>query len=89
MDIVRPASIAKLGPQAGDAKQIPWLIKLDNINRIEKCLAHEQKSVRAICHKAEYREHRTMMLQNWTNMIDQWQMNLLSKPFMLPLLDDF
>lgn len=42
-----------------------------NTDWIEKCLAHEQKGVRAIYNKAEYREQRTAMLQDWADMIDQ------------------
>lgn len=43
-----------------------------NTDWIEKCLAHEQKGVRAVYNKAEYREQRTAMLQDWANMIDEW-----------------
>lgn len=43
-----------------------------NSDWIEKCLAHEQKGVRAVYNKAEYREQRTGMLQDWANMIDEW-----------------
>ena len=43
-----------------------------NTDWIEKCLAHEQKGVRAVYNKAEYREQRTAMLQDWANMIDGW-----------------
>lgn len=43
-----------------------------NTDWIEKCLAHEQKGVRAIYNKAEYREQRTEMLQDWADMIDEW-----------------
>jgi len=43
-----------------------------NTDWIEKCLAHEQKGVRAVYNKAEYREQRTEMLQDWANMIDEW-----------------
>lgn len=39
---------------------------------IEKSLAHEQKGVRAVYNKAEYREQRAEMLQDWANMIDEW-----------------
>lgn len=35
-------------------------------------LAHEQKGVRAVYNKAEYREQRKAMLQDWANMIDSW-----------------
>ena len=41
-----------------------------NTDWIEKCLAHEQKGVRAVYNKAEYREQRTAMLQDWADMID-------------------
>lgn len=41
-----------------------------NSDWIEKCLAHEQKGVRAVYNKAEYREQRTAMLQDWADMID-------------------
>lgn len=37
---------------------------------IEKCLAHEQKGTRAVYNKAEYREQRKTMLQDWADMID-------------------
>ena len=43
-----------------------------NTDWIEKCLAHEQKGVRAIYNKAEYREQRAAMLQDWADMIDDW-----------------
>lgn len=43
-----------------------------NTDWIEKCLAHEQKGVRAVYNKAEYREQRIAMLQDWADMIDRW-----------------
>ena len=43
-----------------------------NTDWIEKCLAHEQKGVRAVYNKAEYSEQRRAMLQDWADMIDQW-----------------
>ena len=43
-----------------------------NTDWIEKFLAHEQKGVRAIYNKAEYRDQRTSMLQDWADMIDEW-----------------
>lgn len=43
-----------------------------NTDWIEKCLAHEQKGVRAVYNKAEYREQRTAMLQDWADMVDAW-----------------
>lgn len=43
-----------------------------NTDWIEKCLAHEQKGVRAVYNKAEYKEQRTAMLQDWADMIDEW-----------------
>ena len=43
-----------------------------NSDWIEKCLAHEQKGVRAVYNKAEYREQRTAMLQDWADMVDRW-----------------
>jgi integrase len=43
-----------------------------NTDWIEKCLAHEQKGVRAVYNKAEYREQRKSMLQDWADMIDEW-----------------
>lgn len=39
---------------------------------IEKCLVHEQKGVRAVYNKAEYRDQRAAMLQDWADMIDEW-----------------
>jgi integrase len=43
-----------------------------NSDWIEKCLAHEQRGVRAVYNKAEYREQRKAMLQDWADMIDEW-----------------
>lgn len=43
-----------------------------NTDWIEKCLAHEQKGVRAVYNKAEYAEQRRAMLQDWADMIDGW-----------------
>ncbi len=43
-----------------------------NTDWIEKCLAHEQKGVRAVYNKAEYREQRTALLQDWADMVDEW-----------------
>jgi integrase len=43
-----------------------------NSDWIEKCLAHEQKGVRAVYNKAEYRKQRAAMLQDWADMIDRW-----------------
>jgi len=45
--------------------------------RQEKCLAHEQKGVRAVYNKAEYRDQRRAMLQDWADMIDEW---IIRKP---------
>jgi predicted RNA-binding protein Jag len=33
--------------------------------------SYEQKGVRAIYNKAEYREQRATMLQDWADMIDE------------------
>lgn len=43
-----------------------------NTDWIEKCLAHEQRGVRAVYNKAEYSEQRRDMLQQWANMVDGW-----------------
>ncbi|MBZ2209325.1 tyrosine-type recombinase/integrase [Massilia soli] len=37
---------------------------------IEKCLAHEQRGVRAVYNKAEYADQRRSMMQAWADMID-------------------
>ncbi|MFC5461005.1 tyrosine-type recombinase/integrase [Massilia niabensis] len=39
---------------------------------IEKCLAHEQRGVRAVYNKAEYAEQRRHMMQSWASMVQQW-----------------
>ncbi|MCD4500151.1 tyrosine-type recombinase/integrase [Chromobacterium vaccinii] len=44
-----------------------------NTDWIEKCLAHEQRGVRAVYNKAEYREQRTSMMQDWADMVDEWE----------------
>ncbi|WP_406625151.1 tyrosine-type recombinase/integrase [Acidovorax sp. SDU_ACID1] len=46
-----------------------------NSDWIEKCLAHEQRGVRAVYNKAEYAEQRRTMLQAWADMVDSWIMN--------------
>lgn len=43
-----------------------------NTDWIEKCLAHEQKGVRAVYNKAEYATQRRQMLQAWADMVDGW-----------------
>lgn len=43
-----------------------------NSDWIEKCLAHEQRGVRAVYNKAEYAEQRRTMLQTWADMLDGW-----------------
>ncbi|WP_338505220.1 integrase arm-type DNA-binding domain-containing protein [Erwinia aphidicola] len=43
-----------------------------NTDWIEKCLAHEQRNVRAVYNKAEYATQRRMMLQQWADMVDGW-----------------
>jgi integrase len=39
---------------------------------IEKCLAHEQRGVRAVYNKAEYAEQRRRMMQEWADMVNAW-----------------
>lgn len=46
-----------------------------NSDWVEKCLAHEQRGVRAIYNKAEYAEQRRTMLQTWADMLDGWIQN--------------
>jgi integrase len=46
-----------------------------NSDWIEKCLAHEQRGVRAVYNKAEYAEQRRDMLQQWADMVDGWSKN--------------
>lgn len=46
-----------------------------NSDWIEKCLAHEQRGVRAVYNKAEYAEQRREMLQAWADMVDGWIVN--------------
>ena len=47
-----------------------------NSDVIEKCLAHEQKGVRAVYNRAEYAEQRRELLQAWADMIDSYSENL-------------
>jgi len=51
-----------------------------NSDWIEKCLAHEQKGVRAVYNKAEYADQRRDMLQQWANMVDGWIAGLKVTP---------
>ena len=46
-----------------------------NSDWIEKCLAHEQRGVRAIYKKAEYAEQRRTMLQAWADLLNDWIQN--------------
>lgn len=46
-----------------------------NSDWVEKCLAHEQRGVRAIYNKAEYAEQRRTMLQTWADILDGWIKN--------------
>jgi integrase len=46
-----------------------------NSDWIEKCLAHEQRGVRAVYNKAEYAEQRRAMLQAWADRLDDWVRN--------------
>lgn len=43
-----------------------------NSDWIEKCLAHEQRGVRAVYNKAQYAAQRRDMLQQWADMVDSW-----------------
>ena len=43
-----------------------------NRDWIEKCLAHEEGSIRGVYNKAEYGEQRRVMLQAWADVIDAW-----------------
>lgn len=54
-----------------------------NSDWIEKCLAHEQKGVRAVYNKAEYRDQRRAMLQDWADMIDEWTCKNTSRELIL------
>ena len=66
-------ALAKFGPH--DLRRTGSTILHEagyNSDWIEKTLAHEQKGVRAVYNKAEYREQRKAMLQDWANMIDSW-----------------
>lgn len=66
-------SLAKFGPH--DLRRTASTLLHEagyNTDWIEKCLAHEQRGVRAVYNKAEYREQRAAMLQDWANMIDEW-----------------
>ncbi|WP_027793637.1 tyrosine-type recombinase/integrase [Paraburkholderia acidipaludis] len=66
-------SLAKFGPH--DLRRTASTLLHEagyNTDWIEKCLAHEQRGVRAVYNKAEYREQRTAMLQDWADMIDEW-----------------
>lgn len=46
-----------------------------NSDWIEKCLAHEQRGVRAVYNKAEYADQRRSMLQTWADILDGWIRN--------------
>jgi integrase len=52
-----------------------------NSDWIEKCLAHEQRGVRAVYNKAEYADQRRQMLQAWADMVDGWIKGVKVVPF--------
>lgn len=65
--------LAKFGPH--DLRRTASILLHEagyNTDWIEKCLAYEQRGVRAVYNKAEYREQRAEMLQDWADMIDDW-----------------
>lgn len=43
-----------------------------NSDWIEKCLAHEQRGIRAVYNRAEYADQRRDMLQQWADMVGSW-----------------
>jgi integrase len=55
-----------------------------NSDWIEKCLAHEQRGVRAVYNKAEYAIQRRHMLQEWANMVDAWIGGRSYMPILMP-----
>jgi integrase len=57
-----------------------------NTDRIEECLAREQRGVRAIYNKAEYAEQRRAMLQAWADMLDGWIASNLKVSVIAPAL---
>ena len=65
-------ALAKFGPHDLRRTASTLLQAGYNTDWIEKCLAHEQRGVRTVYNKAEYREQRTAMLQDWADMIDEW-----------------
>ena len=74
-------SLAKFGPH--DLRRTASTLLHEagyNTDWIEKCLAHEQRGVRAVYNKAEYREQRTAMLQDWADMIDEWTLRKPGPP---------
>lgn len=56
-----------------------------NSDWIEKCLAHEQRGVRAVYNKAEYALQRKHMLQEWSNMVDAWIGGRKYSPILMPI----
>lgn len=65
--------LAKLGPHDLRRTASTLLHEVGyNSDWIEKCLAHEQKGVRAIYNKAEYREQRSAMMQDWADHVGEW-----------------
>jgi integrase len=60
-----------------------------NTDWIEKCLAHEQRGVRAVYNKAEYAIQRRHMLQEWANMVDAWIGGRSYTPVLMPPADAF
>ncbi|WP_444543528.1 tyrosine-type recombinase/integrase [Laribacter hongkongensis] len=55
-----------------------------NTDWIEKCLAHEQRGVRAVYNKAEYAEPRRHMLQQWADMVGGWLAGKNIAPILQP-----
>jgi integrase len=57
-----------------------------NRDWIEKCLAHEEgRSSRGVYNKAEYKDQRRHMLQEWADMIDAWIAGRKHVPTLFPV----
>jgi len=58
-----------------------------NSDWIEKCLAHEQRGVRAIYNKAEYAQQRRVMLLAWADTVDRWIKEGPRTTFIRPVME--
>ena len=55
-----------------------------NLDWIEKCLAHEERSSRGVYNKAEFEMQRRHMAQQWSDAVEAWEQGRSFSPVLAP-----